>query len=494
VLIDRYGGVLRYVEPTDGVDLESHVGEAVVVQHDTGDVLLASQLIFSAGPTADTGVQLAAYQEELIEPSTEQGDILQPIPNDASYLDAEINFGSCPDCGDYTCQLRNGCSPGARGILYARAEYLSWWFKGMHIPPLVVEGNEDDGNFVDGRIVYGNEDILDDARDGLRLRIGLWLDDCGQWAIEGDYIGFEELTSRYVNGGDGVTPPFVGRPFIDAQTGLNAVQDVSFPGIRGTVTVDAMSEFESFGVRMRHNICCVSGNCGCGDPVGCGGGIGGCSGGTGCGSGVCGGRRGTQRIDFLFGVRSARLREGLVITEDLRTTETGPQTDIYGQDRFHTKNEFLGGELGFLWEWEHQRWSLELLSLLAIGNNQQTVDISGFTARDTNQGAGIETKEGLLLTQTTNIGSYSRNEFSVIPQIGATVGFQMTPRFRFTGGYTLMYWGNVVRPGEQIDLHVNPDYLDFNPGNDGAPFRPAFAFDETDLWAHGINLGGEYRW
>jgi hypothetical protein len=286
-----------------------------------------------------------------------------------------------------------------------------------------------------------------------------------------------------------VTSPFVGRPFIDATTGLDAVQDVSFPGIRGTVTVDASSEFESIGLRLRHNICCVAGNSGCGDPVGCGGGIG------GCGSGVCRGGRGTRRIDFLFGVRYANLREHLIITEDLRTTETGgPQTEIYGQDRFHTENEFFGGELGFLWEWEYQRWSVELLSLLAIGNNRQAVDISGFTARDTNLGGGIETKEGLLLTQTTNIGSYSRNEFSVIPQIGATVGFQMTPRFRFTGGYTLMYWGNVVRPGDQIDLHVNPDYLDFLPGNDGAPFRPAFAFNETDLWAHGINLGGEYRW
>ncbi len=489
-LVDRYGGVLRYVEPVDDVDLEMHVGETVAVRHDTGDILLASQLDFSRSSTADGGVQLAAYEEELIGPGMEEGTIIEPMPDDALYLDTGIDFGGCSQCGVYPCRQRNGCSPGTRGILYARAEYLIWWFNGMDIPPLVVEGEADDDDFVNARIVYGNEEILDENRDGLRLRIGLWLDDCGQWAIEGDYIGFDELTSRYTNGGDGVTLPYVGRPFTDDTTGLNAVQDVSFPGIRGTVTVDASSKFNSFGVRLRHNICCVAGNCGCGDPVSCGVGVG------GCGSGVgCGGRRGTRRIDFLFGIRYANLRESLIITEDLRTMEIQvPQTDIYGQDRFYTKNEFFGGELGFLWEWECRRWSLELLSLLAIGNNRQTVDISGFTSRNTNQGGGWETKDGLLLTQTTNIGSYARNEFSVIPQIGATVGFQMTPRFRFTGGYTLMYWGNVVRPGDQIDQNVNPDYLNYTTVDDGAPFSPKFAFNETDLWAHGLNFGGEYRW
>ena len=503
-LVDRYGGVLRYVEPVDNVDLEKHVGETVAVRRDTGDILLASQLEFSQRPAADGGVQLAAYEEELIVPGVEEGSIIMPESDDALYLDAGIDFGGCPQCGGYGCSRRNGCSPGARGIVYARAEYLVWWAEGMHIPRLVVEGdavNNPDpnvGGLVLGNavIVHGNEDLLDRDRNGFRLRLGMWLDDCGKWAVEGDYFGFDTISSTFSDGGDGVTPPFVGRPYIDATTGFDAVQDVSFPGIEGFVTVVAQSDFESAGVRFRHNICCVSGGCGCGDRVGCGGGVGGCGSGIGCGSGVCRGGRGTRRIDFLFGFRYANLEESIVITEDLEETfiSVPPTTEFYGQDRFHTNNEFLGGELGFLWEWEHRRWSLELLSLLAIGNNRQTVDISGFTNRDTGFGGGIETKPGLLLTQTTNIGSYSRNEFTVMPQIGATVGFGLTPRFRLTGGYTLVYIGNVVRPGEQIDLHVNPALLDFPPPANPIPARPEFAFNETDFWAHGINVGGEYRW
>ncbi|MCH7751270.1 MAG: BBP7 family outer membrane beta-barrel protein [Planctomycetes bacterium] len=492
-LVDRYGGVLRYVEPVDDIDLEAHVGETVAVRHDTGDMLLASQLDFLLSPAANGGVQLAAYEEELIEPGMEEGSIIMPGPEDALYLDAGIDFGGCPRCGGTSCQRRNGCSPGARGILYARAEYLIWWLDGMHIPRLVVEGvaaqNPDPNGpspiFDEAVIVYGNQEILDDDRDGFRIRLGMWLDDCGQWAVEGDYFGFDTVSSTFTDGGDGVTRPFVGRPFIDATTGLDAVEDVSFPGIEGFVTIVARSNFESAGLRLRHNICCVSGSRGCGF------GVGGCGSGIGCGSGVCGGGRGTQRIDFLFGLRYTNLDESLIITEDLETTDPN-QIEIDGQDRFFTNNEFIGGELGFLWEWECRRWSVELLSLLAIGNNRQSVDISGFTNQD--EGAGIETKPGLLLTQTTNIGSYSRNEFSVIPQIGATVGFQLTPRFRLTGGYTLMYWGNVVRPGDQIDLHVNPALLAFPPPANPVPARPAFAFNETDLWAQGINIGGEYRW
>jgi len=490
-LVDRYGGVLRYVEPTDDVDLDSRLGETVSVRNDTGDILLASQLEFSTA--IEGGIQLAGYEEELISPGIEGGTAIEPVPEDSLYLDTGIDFGGCADCGSFICGPRNGCSPGARGILYARGEYLLWWADGMYIPPLVVQGEADNGDFVNAVVVYGNQEILDDSRDGARVRLGLWLDDYGQWAIEGDYYGFGQVSSNFTDGGDGVTLPFVGRPFIDATTGLDAVQDVSFPGIQGTVAVDAASEFESAGVRLRHNICCVAGKCGCGDPVGCGGGVGG----FGCGSGACGGGKGTRRIDVLFGFRYAKLDESLIITEDLETIESAPpNTDIFLRDRFFTENRFYGGELGFLWEWEHHRWSVELLSKLAIGNNRQEVHINGITITDTHLAGSpmVKTNSGLLV-QPTNAGDYSRNEFSVIPEIGTTVGFQVTPRLRLTAGYTLVYWGNVLRPGEHIDLDVNPTYLDSElPVPLDPPFSPKFAFDETDFWAHGLSFGGELRW
>jgi hypothetical protein len=43
-LADQAGRIQRYVEPMPGVDLESHIDRVVVVRHDTGRTLLASQL------------------------------------------------------------------------------------------------------------------------------------------------------------------------------------------------------------------------------------------------------------------------------------------------------------------------------------------------------------------------------------------------------------------------------------------------------------------
>lgn len=498
-LIDRYGGVLRYVEPVDNVDLEAHVGEDVTVRRDTGDTLLASQLDFTQKLVADGGVKLAAYEEELIEPGTTDGSELAPIPEDALYLDTGIDFGGCPTCGGSICQQQNGCSLGAKGILSLRVEYLLWWFDGMYIPPLVVEGDAEkntDPNgpayiFTNGVVVYGNEEILDGSRDGIRVRPVFWLDDYAQWAIVGDYFGFNTVSSQFIDGGDGVNGPFVGRIFTDATSGLDTEEDVSFPGIRGTVTVDATSDFDSWGVGFRHNLCCAAGrSTGCGDAVGCGFGVG------GCGSGVCGGRRGTRRVDFLFGFRSTRLDESLVITEDLETIEKEPpNTDILLQDSFTTENQFYGGEIGFLWEWEYRRWSLEFLSKLGIGNNKQQVHIHGFTSTDTNLAAPDYKVDSGLLVQPSNAGDYSRNQFTMIPEIGATLGFQVGPRLKLTAGYTAIYWGNVVRPGDQIDLHVNPEYLAPTlTGKEGPPFEPSFSFVSTDLWAHGLSFGGELRW
>lgn len=496
VLVDRYGGIQRYIEPISNVDLESHEGEIVGVRRDTGDTLLASQLDLPRTRRQGEGVRLADFQESIGPGEVlqeEDAPLILPEGVDPVYLDDGLDFGGYPDY-EQQAYSSGGYAPGGRGTLYARGEYLLWWTDGMYIPRLVVRGDDDGlGNFTNATIAYGDQDILEDSRNGGRILLGLWLDDDGRWAVEGDYFGFNQLSSRFVDGGDGVTPPFVGRPFIDATTGLDVVEDVSFPGIQGTVTIDATSDFQSAGLRLRHNLFSTQGcttSCGdcvsCGTDVSCGDVVGGCDFGIGKF-----GALGTRRMDMLLGVRYAQLEEGLGITEDLTTIETVPTT-ILLNDGFATSNEFVGGEVGFVWEWEHRRWSLELLSKLAIGNTRQRVFINGSTTRDT--GVGPETKVGGLLAQSTNIGRYTRNELSIIPEIGATVGFALTQRLRITAGYTFLYWSRVARPGDQIDLEVNPSLLTFPPAANPNPARPQFVFRDTDFWAQGINLGADYRW
>ena len=92
------------------------------------------------------------------------------------------------------------------------------------------------------------------------------------------------------------------------------------------------------------------------------------------------------------------------------------------------------------------------------------------------------------------MGTYSRSVFSTIPQIGITAGYRITPRLSATAGYTLFYWNRVARPGDQIDLTVNPDLVPPEADPFTGPLRPQFAFVDSDFWAHGLSAGLDFRW
>jgi hypothetical protein len=605
VLVDRYGGIQRYVESTPNVDLENFVGQTVAVRRDTGGTLLATQLDLprtaarrgAAGSVAQRrprqpieiplpadapapydNIQLAQAQEPLVPTPADEGAVPTPAEADASlppqtdqlpapmsesidgeiiegpymegyegpyhegevyyddgtmvpggdalYLDGNSEFhgGDCTSCGNAVCGgqgCNNPCGFGSRPVFYARGEYLNWWFSGMDIPPLVVNADIGPGTpptLLNPRVVFGDEEVLNEDRSGGRITLGYFFDDYGKIAIEGDYLSFSEEHLNFQDGGDG-TVTYVGRPYIDATTGLPAVEDVALVDvITGDVTVDIDSTFSSAGVRLRRSLCCVAGcNVGCGDQVGCGapvgmGGscaLGGCDSCTSCGSGVPPSfpilnalfrpacrfiNSGTRRVDVLYGVRWAELDEGLRINEDLVAAD---ETTFLIDDMFDANNQFFGGEIGFLVDWQRRRWSVEFLSKLAIGNTRQRVNIFGQTLRDGNQ---VFPDHGLL-AQPSNVGTYERDEFSVLPEVGLTGGYQITERLRVTLGYTLLYWSRVARPGDQIDLRVNPEFLDLPtdpsllPDPDTIqPQSPEFVFRDTDFWAHGFNAGVDYRW
>jgi hypothetical protein len=585
VLIDRYGGIQRYVEPVASVDLDRHVGQTVAVRRDTGGTLLASQLDLPRSPAmpgvaaagasttlaqraagarpASPGVAQAAYvaPAQAMEPTPAddapmpptgplptpsgssvdgeavegqavgegplmydgyqggyeayEGQIIDEHGNivadggDALYLDgaSELGgYGGCPLCGDRVCGGRGctGCGFGSRPVFYARGEYLNWWFDGMPIPPLVVNADIGPGTppaLLNPRVVFGNDDVLDDDRSGARITLGYFLDDYGKWGIEGDYITFGTESLTFQDGGDG-TVTYVGRPYIDATTGLPAVEDVALVDvITGTVTVNIDSRFQSAGLRFRRNLCCVAGNdVACGDCVSCGSGagMGGCAScqGVGAACPVCPlvasklGRfinGGTRHVDILYGVRWAELKEGLGIAEDLVAAD---ETTFLINEAFNASNQFFGGEIGFAVDWQRRRWSLEFLSKLAIGSTRQRVSISGQTIRD-----GELFANRSLLANDGNIGDYQRDQFSVIPEIGFTAGYALTERLRLVAGYTLLYWTRVARPGDQIDLRVNPAWLDL-PSDPSTvnPANPEFVFRDSDIWAQGFSIGADYRW
>ena len=101
---------------------------------------------------------------------------------------------------------------------------------------------------------------------------------------------------------------------------------------------------------------------------------------------------------------------------------------------------------------------------------------------------------GGILAQPSNIGHYSSDVFSAVPELDVTVGYLVTSRLRATFGYTFIYWTRVARPDDAIDLQLNPDQ--FPPAADPitGPLRPAFVFRDSSFWAQGLRFGVDYRW
>ena len=91
------------------------------------------------------------------------------------------------------------------------------------------------------------------------------------------------------------------------------------------------------------------------------------------------------------------------------------------------------------------------------------------------------------------MGTHDSQQFSVMPEIGFTLGYDLTPRLKATAGYTLLYWSNVARPGDQIDLNVDSGQLPSGTPQPGPFSRPEFTLHTSDFWAQGLNLGLDYR-
>ncbi len=363
--------------------------------------------------------------------------------------------------------------------VWIQADYLLWWTKGGDLPPLVTTSPQDTPQSQAGvlgqsgtAILFGDETVNNDARSGVRLQFGYWLDNCCRVGIEADFFDLEGQSSSFdaTCAGD----PILARPFTDVVTGLRDSELVCFPEIVvGRISVSSSSDLHSGGLRIRKNICCRNWRI----PRCCAGSV-----------------PASYRVDWLAGYRYMRLDEDLVIGESLVSINPSgvlaQGTMIQVFDDFQTDNEFHGGELGLVGEYRRGCWGVKALAKVALGNNHEVVRINGGTVV-TVPGAGSVANAGGLLAQATNMGTFSQDEFAVLPEASLSLYYQVTCNVRATVGYNLIYLSHVLRPGEHVDSTLNP--TQFPPGTLQGPARPAFAFNDTDFWVQGLNFGLELR-
>ena len=135
-------------------------------------------------------------------------------------------------------------------------------------------------------------------------------------------------------------------------------------------------------------------------------------------------------------------------------------------------------------------FGIDLTGKVALGVSQQRVNISGLS-----QDAAGNTLPGGLRALTSNIGHFTRDRFSVVPEIGVNLSYHVTDRLRAFVGYDFLYWSNVVRPGDQIDRTLDVTLIPaFAPNVQPAgQNRPAVPFRDTDFWVQGLQLGLEFN-
>jgi hypothetical protein len=284
--------------------------------------------------------------------------------------------------------------------------------------------------------------------------------------VEADYffLGQQNAGANFNSG----TTPVLARPFTIANTGAPFSEFASFPGIStGGIAISAPANLWGAGARVRHPLCC------------------------GC----------DWNMDLLAGFQFLSLNESLTITESAVFPPGGPFPALAGRsfvatDRFATENRFYGGQVG-IDSWARRgNWLVGLRALVALGSTHQVVDIQG-SQRATDLAGRVSTFQGgLLALPGANIGRVERDDFTVVPQVGLNLGYQVTERITLFAGYSFLYWSSVVRPGDQIDpvLDVNriPNFVT-NP-SPVVPPRPTNPFKQSDLWLHGVNLGVAVNW
>lgn len=365
--------------------------------------------------------------------------------------------------------------------LWGSAEYLIWWIPDAPIAaPLVTTNATAPGALPGSRILWGagsGASTAFGALNGARLTLGGWLGDgnvgleVSGFALEQGNVGFG---ARAIP-----TGPVVAVPFLSTQATANGTfqfpageaalsgtgNDASgllkiFKGNANTISSGLTSRLWGFDVNGLGNLY----------------------------------EDGMFRVWALAGFRYLDLNETLSLTNTL--FQTGTTSSVSISDNFGTRNRFYGAQIGVKTGVFYEGWDLDLVFKVALGANGETSTIAG-TTRVTGGAFGLAngTTATGLLAQNSNIGTLRRSPFAVVPELQWKLSYFVADWVRPFIGYNILYVSDVLRPGDQIDRRINlTQNTVLGSGPLSAPLEPVHRLNATDFFAHGLNLGVEFRY
>lgn len=412
--------------------------------------VLAYTLASSAVVRAQDG---PAYQEPLsvvaaasqLPPA--RPPIRAPFEQFSSDFITQLPQGAPPEPNEpYLVQVGNW-KPRKGYTFYGSAEYLFWWLKGQTLP---------DGLSLSVADPNAAADLTTRGTSGGRFFFGMWLDERQSKALEAGYlfVGRRNSTSAQTFPGSAVA----NQPFFAGISSETASLDTS-SGIWGAEANGRWQAWRTPGA----NDASVTGP--------------------------------TASLDLLIGFRYLDLSEGLTINNATRFTPGAvllSDAALTTSDTFGTHNHIFAGQIGADAGVRWGRLGMNLYSKVAFGSNQQTVNISGITHVNAPAGPGVLTLPGGFYTQPSNIGHFTRDGFTVIPEAGLSIGYVLADRCRLTIGYSFLYLTGVVRPGGQVDATAGGASRPPIGFLTGVQSQPAFnGFNLSGFWAQGITAGLE---
>jgi hypothetical protein len=358
------------------------------------------------------------------------------------------------------------------GSPWISADYLMWWTDAAHTPALVTTSpastlQADAGvlGHPNTRVALGGS-VNDEMRSGYRVRGGWWSDPLRSHGFEFHFLQLETLSDAYQRRSSG--DPILARPFTDANRGTQVAELIAFGSlVSGSLDAAVVSQgLLGWGANYRANLVCCA-------PAGRGG----CR---------------QNRLDVLIGYRGLRLDDGVQIREELSSPLFVDGTLFRLEDVFEADNEFHGCNLGVVFQRRRCRWSLDAVANIGLGATRSDLRIDGRTTITSPGGPRVQHRGGLLAL-SSNIGESGDTDFTAVFDVGLNLVCRLTSCLTAHVGYTFLFWPDVYRAAEQIDVVVNPNLLPPPILVPGQPQRPRRLLRESDWWAQGIQFGFEYR-
>ncbi len=200
-------------------------------------------------------------------------------------------------------------------------------------------------------------------------------------------------------------------------------------------------------------------------------------------------------LDALVGF----LYDDLAETLKMQYISNGPAGGTFLEailtDDFSVHNGIFAGQVGVQGKWTSKWVYCSFLAKVGLSGAEQKSEISG-TFSDplptlyTSYGVGTS---GGIFAQPSNSGRHIQNKFIVVPERIVRLGFNPTSQCSISVGYDILFFSNVLRPGQQIDQSINETQAGASGGGKTPTLtgvsEPALLMKNSCYWTQGINAG-----